>query len=32
MQLNSEDLGMMPDTYRDEQIGFINEQPGLFHH
>ncbi|KAK7051308.1 hypothetical protein VNI00_004808 [Paramarasmius palmivorus] len=32
MQLNTEDLSLIPDTYRDKQIGFINENPVLFHH
>ncbi|KAI5122704.1 hypothetical protein M0805_009757 [Coniferiporia weirii] len=32
LQLNSEDLVMIPDTYRAKQIGFINANPVAFRH
>jgi acetylcholinesterase len=32
MQLNGDDLKMIPDTYRAEQIDFINSIPAIFHH
>jgi len=32
MQLNGQDLKMIPDNYRAKQIGFINSIPWIFHH
>uniref|UniRef100_A0A0W0EUN4 Carboxylic ester hydrolase n=1 Tax=Moniliophthora roreri TaxID=221103 RepID=A0A0W0EUN4_MONRR len=32
IQLNGNDTVLIPDTYRADQIDFINEKPGLFHH
>ncbi|KAG6834989.1 hypothetical protein H0H93_005872, partial [Arthromyces matolae] len=32
MQLNGADLTMIPDTYRQEQIAFINSEALVFHH
>jgi carboxylesterase type B len=32
MELNANSLGLIPDTYRAEQIGFINSIPAVFHH
>ncbi|KAF9011689.1 esterase 1 [Cyathus striatus] len=32
MELNANSLGLIPDTYRAEQISFINSVPAVFHH
>lgn len=32
MQLNGNDLKMIPDNYREKQISFINSFPAIFHH
>ncbi|KAI4519761.1 alpha/beta-hydrolase [Schizophyllum commune Loenen D] len=32
MQLDGENLGNIPDTYRQEQIEYLNSDPGLLHH
>ncbi|CAK5277034.1 unnamed protein product [Mycena citricolor] len=32
IQLNGSNLTMIPDTYREEQIGFINSNPAIWHH
>ncbi|CAK5266237.1 unnamed protein product [Mycena citricolor] len=32
IQLNGNNLTMIPDTYREEQIGFINSNPEIWHH
>lgn len=32
IQLDSRNVGMIPDDYRKEQIAFLNSDPLLFHH